>query len=56
MTRRNMTPCKCLAGATSLGGPGHILPVHGLLLPMRIHPEIRDGKERSVTKYEEEMT
>jgi hypothetical protein len=56
MTGRRMMPRKCLARAILLGGPGHILPVLGLLLPTKIHPEIIYGKERSITRYEEEVT
>jgi hypothetical protein len=56
MPGRRMTPCKRLVRAALLGGPSHILPILGLLLPMRIHPKIRNGKERSITRYEEEVT
>jgi hypothetical protein len=56
MTGRRMTPHKRLARAASLGGPDHILSVLGLLLLMRIHPDIRYGKERSITRYEEKVT
>jgi hypothetical protein len=35
-----------LAGATLLGGPDHILPRLGPLLPTRIHPEIRRVGEK----------
>jgi hypothetical protein len=42
MTRARKTSHKCFAEVTSLGGgPGHILPLLGLLLMMWVHPEIR---------------
>jgi hypothetical protein len=56
MPGRRMMPRKRLARAASLGGPSHILPILGLLLLMRIHPKIRNGKERSITRHEEEVT
>jgi hypothetical protein len=43
--RRRSTGHGCLAGPTPLGGPDHILPLLGLLLAARIHPEIRDREE-----------
>jgi hypothetical protein len=43
--RRRSTGHGCLAGLTPLGGPDHILPLLGLLLTVRIHPEIRDREE-----------
>jgi hypothetical protein len=45
-----MTPHKCLAGAASLGGPGHILPLLGSLLTARIHPKIR-YEGRSIAQH-----
>jgi hypothetical protein len=44
--RWRMTPRKRLAGAASLGGPGHILPELGLLLVMRVHPKIRRVEDK----------
>jgi hypothetical protein len=41
MRGNRMTSHKPLVGAASLGGPNHILTLLGLLLVMRVHPEIR---------------
>jgi hypothetical protein len=49
VTRRRSTIQRHLAEATTLGGLGHILPMLGPFLVMRIHPGIGDIKERSTT-------
>jgi hypothetical protein len=43
--RRRSTGHGCHADPTSLGGPGHILSLLGLLLLASIHPEGRDREE-----------
>jgi hypothetical protein len=54
--RRRPTGHGCLAGSTPLGGPDHILSLLDLLFPVRVHPKIKDMKERSITRYGQKIT
>jgi hypothetical protein len=54
--RRRPMSSRSFAGMTPLGGLSHILPLLSPLLTTRIHPEIKDMKERSITRYGQKIT